>query len=68
MPKPVVEKLNLAIAQVFNEPDVQQRLAGMGTSVIADSPDHFATFIRAELPKWGKASVTSRAAGREAQR
>jgi tripartite-type tricarboxylate transporter receptor subunit TctC len=62
MSKPLVDTLNTALVQLVKEPDVQERLASLGTTVIADSPEHFAAFIQAELVKWAKATVSMRAA------
>jgi len=61
VPKPLVDTINAALVQVLKEPDVQERLAALGTTVIADSPEQFHAFIQAELAKWAKALVSGAA-------
>jgi tripartite-type tricarboxylate transporter receptor subunit TctC len=31
---------------------VQQKLAALGVDIAPDSPDEFAAYINAEIPKW----------------
>jgi tripartite-type tricarboxylate transporter receptor subunit TctC len=62
VPAPVVAALHAGIVQAMQEPDVRERLAKLGTSVIADTPEHFAAFIRAELAKWATAKIGTRVA------
>jgi tripartite-type tricarboxylate transporter receptor subunit TctC len=47
-PKKVIDKLNKAIVQALRDPSVSQRLEGLGLTVVADRPDHFAAFIADE--------------------
>jgi tripartite-type tricarboxylate transporter receptor subunit TctC len=35
-------------------PDVKSKLDSLGFDAIADTPEHFAARIRAEVPKWAK--------------
>jgi len=35
-------------------PDVRLRLAALGYETVANSPDEYARWIRAEIPKWAK--------------
>jgi tripartite-type tricarboxylate transporter receptor subunit TctC len=53
-PKPVVDRLNAALRRVLALPDTQARLAGLGMSAAADSPEEFDGYIKAEIAKWGK--------------
>jgi tripartite-type tricarboxylate transporter receptor subunit TctC len=62
-PAPIVSRLNAAILEAMRTPAVQSRAGEIGASLVAAdrrSPDYFATFVRAEIEKWGK---TIRAAG-----
>jgi tripartite-type tricarboxylate transporter receptor subunit TctC len=62
-PAPIVNSLNAAILEALRTPAVQSRAQDIGASLVAAdrrSPDYFATFVRAEIEKWGK---TIRAAG-----
>ena len=38
----------------MRDPEVVQRLAGLGVEIIGNSPDEFARVIRADIVKWGK--------------
>src|SRR5688572_3649571 len=51
-PKDIVGKLNTAIAQAVQTPDMKQRLAGIGTEPAANTPEQFAAFLREETAKW----------------
>lgn len=53
-PKPVVDQLAAAIIKAMNTPDVKERLEKSGLTVVANKPDEFAAFIRAEKAKWGE--------------
>jgi len=52
-PDAIVERLNKATVDALHQPEVAQRLAGLGVDVVGDSPDEFAAFIKAESVKWG---------------
>lgn len=51
-PPAVVEKLNQTVVAVLREPDVRQRLAGLGVEVVGDTPAEFAAYIKSESAKW----------------
>ncbi len=48
----VVNRINADVITVLKMPDVQEKLAGLGTTVIAAGPAEFATFLNAEIRKW----------------
>jgi tripartite-type tricarboxylate transporter receptor subunit TctC len=50
-PRPVVQKLNAEIAKALRDPKVGERLEQLGLAVVADSPEHFASFVAAESEK-----------------
>jgi tripartite-type tricarboxylate transporter receptor subunit TctC len=52
-PDAIVERLNKATVDALNQPEVAQRLAGLGVDVVGDAPDEFAATIKAESIKWG---------------
>lgn len=52
-PKPVVQKLRVAIADAVESPHVKERLAEMGVLPISTEPEEFRAFITAEIAKWG---------------
>ena len=51
-PKELVQFLNAEIAKVMAMPDVKERCAQLGFDVVANSPDKFAEYIKAEVEKW----------------
>lgn len=53
-PAPIVAQLNKALLKVLNQAEVKQKIAGQGGEVVAESPEQFAAFIKAESAKWGK--------------
>lgn len=53
-PRDVVAKLNKAVVEVLNAPDIKEKLAQQGAEVVGDTPEHFADFMRADHAKWAK--------------
>lgn len=53
-PKEIVDQLQKMIARAVAEPDVKAKLDALGFDAIADSPEHFAARVKAEVPKWAK--------------
>ena len=51
-PQPVVDKLNREVVAILKSPDIKERLAGMGATVVADRPEEFGRFMAAEINKW----------------
>ena len=54
VPRPIVNKLQQAMAQALKAPDVAQRLAGEGSTPVGSSPDQFNAHIKSEIAKWQK--------------
>ena len=57
MPPALVARLNAIFAEALKQPEVQQRLTELSVSMIAGSPDQFATRIATDLDKWSKATA-----------
>lgn len=53
-PAPIVTQLNKALVKVLNQPDVKAKIVAQGGEVVAETPEQFAAFIKAETAKWGK--------------
>lgn len=53
-PQDVVRKLHDDMAHALNEPDIQANLGKLGLEVIADAPEAFGGFIKAEVTKWAR--------------
>ena len=52
VPKPIVMKLNAAIAEALKSPDVVARLSGDGSTPVGSSPEQFNAHIHSEIAKW----------------
>jgi tripartite-type tricarboxylate transporter receptor subunit TctC len=53
-PPPIVVTLNRIATEAMADPTVKERLASQGAELIGDTPEHFASFIDAEIAKWAK--------------
>ena len=53
-PRPVVMKLNAAIARALNDPDVKKTLAGASLIPFVATPEEYAAFVAAESRKWSE--------------
>jgi tripartite-type tricarboxylate transporter receptor subunit TctC len=53
-PKEVVARVNTEVGKVLQQPDVQEKLKGLGMQVMGAGPEQFGAFIRSEGAKWGK--------------
>jgi tripartite-type tricarboxylate transporter receptor subunit TctC len=53
-PRPIVNRLNEAVAQILKTPQAQERYANVGAEIRYDSPEEFHTLIRSDVAKWAK--------------
>ena len=60
-PKPIVEKLGQAIAQIVRMPDIRTKLLALGATPVGNSPSEFAAHIRKETDKWSAVIKSSEA-------
>jgi len=60
VPAPVTAKLHGELVRILRLPDVQERMAGLGATIVANTPREFATFLQDEIRKWD--GVAKRAA------
>ncbi|MBL8522172.1 MAG: tripartite tricarboxylate transporter substrate binding protein [Betaproteobacteria bacterium] len=58
-PQPIVDRLNKEIVAILNTPDIKEKLASLGATVVGDKPEEFGKFMSAEIAKW--APVVKRA-------
>ena len=54
VPRPLVAKLSVAIAEGVKSPDTAQRLAAEGSTPVGSTPEQFNAHIRNEIAKWRK--------------
>ena len=53
-PSDIVNRLNLEIKSALSVPEVRERALAAGAEPLANSPQEFAAFIRAETKKWSE--------------
>jgi tripartite-type tricarboxylate transporter receptor subunit TctC len=53
-PRDIIARLNAEIAKGFTAPDTRDRLARDGNDVVANSPEEFDAFFRAQIDKWAR--------------
>jgi len=53
-PAPIVRRLNAEIVKILRLPEINDRLAGLGAEIVADSPEEFAALVKAEVVKWSE--------------
>jgi tripartite-type tricarboxylate transporter receptor subunit TctC len=51
-PRPVVMKINAAVVEILNRPDVKDAILKQGALVAPSTPEELAAFVRTELAKW----------------
>jgi tripartite-type tricarboxylate transporter receptor subunit TctC len=52
-PRPVVARLNAELVKAMHAPEMQEKLAAMGTDPLTSTPEEFAAYIKSEIAKWG---------------
>jgi tripartite-type tricarboxylate transporter receptor subunit TctC len=52
-PKDIVNKLNAEIVDILKRKDVADKLNQQGAIPVGDTPEQFASYIKAEIEKWG---------------
>ena len=53
-PKPIIDKINAAVNNIFTQPDVRARLATMSMQPAGGTPADMSAFIKAETARWGE--------------
>jgi tripartite-type tricarboxylate transporter receptor subunit TctC len=53
-PKAVVTKIHGDVVRILAQPDVKERVVGLGFDIVASTPEQFTAQIRTEIAKWGK--------------
>ena len=53
-PKPVVDKLAVDLAEALRQPDVTQRMLELGSTIVANRPDEFRSFVARQIESWGE--------------
>jgi tripartite-type tricarboxylate transporter receptor subunit TctC len=53
-PKPIINRLHGEIVKILRQPDVAQKLNGLGFEIVGSRPDQLSAYIRSEIKKWAK--------------
>jgi tripartite-type tricarboxylate transporter receptor subunit TctC len=53
-PAAIVATLNKAAVEAMRDPQVKEKLASQGATLIGDTPEHFHDFIGTEIERWAK--------------
>jgi len=53
-PRPIIEKLNKTVNEALADPALQAKLAELGGTLIAGTPEDFGKIIADETDKWSK--------------
>jgi tripartite-type tricarboxylate transporter receptor subunit TctC len=52
-PSAIIARLNQEIVDILKQKDVEQELLAQGAIPVGDTPEHFETYMKAEIVKWG---------------
>jgi tripartite-type tricarboxylate transporter receptor subunit TctC len=58
-PKEIVSRIHGEIDKALKTPELQERLKGVGVTIVNGGPDQAATFVRNEYEKWAKVIAQS---------
>jgi tripartite-type tricarboxylate transporter receptor subunit TctC len=53
-PREVINRLQQEVARVLNLPELKERLAGEGMTVVASTPEQFTVFLARETAKYNR--------------
>src|SRR5262245_59784294 len=53
-PEAIITLLNREIVSAINQPDIAEKLAGLGFEAVASSPTEFAARIESDISKWAQ--------------
>lgn len=53
-PRPIVMRLNAAIIEHINQPEVKTRMSELGADIVGSTPEAFAAVQRADLERWAR--------------
>ena len=59
-PREIVARLHTEVAHIVKLPDITERLTAQGVEPVANTPEQFATFIKAEITRWARVAKLAR--------
>ncbi|VTU45082.1 Bug family tripartite tricarboxylate transporter substrate binding protein [Variovorax sp. PBL-E5] len=57
LPRPIVDKLNAAVARIVKSPEMTELAAAQGLSVFSSTPEAVDELVRSEYARWQKVAV-----------
>lgn len=54
MPAPVLEKIHATVTKIVRQPEMRDKLVGLGAEPALSTPQEFADLMKAEIAKWAK--------------
>jgi tripartite-type tricarboxylate transporter receptor subunit TctC len=54
VPRPIVDKLAVAVSEAVKSPETAQRFSAEGSTPVGSTPEQFSAHIRSEIAKWRK--------------
>ena len=51
-PRDIVVRLHRATVEALNDPAVRKSLTDLGVDIVGNTPEEFAAYVKAEIPKW----------------
>ena len=58
-PEPIVQRINLELNLILNDPEFKQKLADVGATPMGGSPADLSQYLTSELKKWGDVIETA---------
>jgi len=55
IPAPVLEKIHSAVAKIYQQPDMRERLISLAAEPAISTTEEFTALVKSELVKWAKA-------------
>jgi tripartite-type tricarboxylate transporter receptor subunit TctC len=59
VPRPIVDRLNAAFRKILATPHVQKRLAELGSTARASTPEEMAERVKTQIARWNKVIDTA---------
>jgi tripartite-type tricarboxylate transporter receptor subunit TctC len=53
-PPEIVKRLNTDILLALTKPDIKEKLAALGLTIVGSTPERFSGYIKSEFTKWAK--------------
>jgi tripartite-type tricarboxylate transporter receptor subunit TctC len=55
IPAPVLDKIHAAVAKIYSQPDMRDKLIGLAAEPAISTPEEFSALVKSEIVKWSKA-------------